>query len=447
MSPARTDSSRIQPWTANPMYWQMDGQPVLLLGGSSEDNLFQVPEVEAELDRIAAAGGNYVRCTLSSRDEGDVWPFERDAEGTYDLTRPGGAYWDRLGQFLEMTARRRIVVQFELWDRFDFARDPWQHNPYNPANNVNYTAEQSGLAETYSQHPAKRENPFFRTVPALDNDERLLEFQHAQVDRLLELSLPHGHCLYCMDNETNESPEWGSYWSDYLKVRASARGLSVFTTEMWDAHDITDPMHEATWQQPGVYDFCDISQNNHSPADRHWRNLVWFREQILASGHHRPINTVKIYGANAGPYGTNRDAQERFWRNIFGGCAGTRFHRPPTGLGSGELALTHIRSMRMLLGDFDVFAASPARDLLGHCAWNEAYAMTVPGKQTAVFFPDGGEVLLDVSAMDADRVGVRWLDILACEWAGDQTVNVESNGRARLITPRQDGYWACTVQP
>ena len=33
-----------------------------------------------------------------------------------------------------------IVVQIELWDRFDFAREPWQDNPFNPKNNDVLTA-------------------------------------------------------------------------------------------------------------------------------------------------------------------------------------------------------------------------------------------------------------------------------------------------------------------
>ncbi|MEE2752499.1 MAG: aldo/keto reductase [Candidatus Latescibacterota bacterium] len=45
------------------------------------------------------------------------------------------------------------------------------------------------------------------------------------------------------------------------------------------------------------------------------------------------INSVKIYGANTGGYWSIRDAQERFWRNIVGGLATTRFHRPLAGLG------------------------------------------------------------------------------------------------------------------
>ncbi len=131
-------SDRIQPYLHNPFYWQYKGMPILLLGGSVEDNLFQIAGIEAHLDLLHRVGGNYVRCTMSSRDEGDIWPFERDpVTGLYDLEQPGQVYWDRFEHFLALCAERDIILQIELWDRFDFARAPWQDNPYNPKNNRN----------------------------------------------------------------------------------------------------------------------------------------------------------------------------------------------------------------------------------------------------------------------------------------------------------------------
>ena len=180
------NEDRIQPYAQNPFYWQYKGKPVLLIGGSVEDNLFQIPNLEAHLDLLASCGGNYVRCTMSSRDEGDVWPFERDPDtGLYDLNVPGAEYWQRFERFLELTAARDIVAQFEMWDRFDFARAPWQDNPYNPKNNVNYTAAESGLKEEINTHPGRRESAFFRTVPALENNEVVLHYQQQQVDKML----------------------------------------------------------------------------------------------------------------------------------------------------------------------------------------------------------------------------------------------------------------------
>jgi hypothetical protein len=68
-----------------PQYWTYDGKPTLLLGGSVEDNLFQIDSLDAHLDLLQSVGGNYVRNTMSARDSGNVWPFLLKENGKYDL--------------------------------------------------------------------------------------------------------------------------------------------------------------------------------------------------------------------------------------------------------------------------------------------------------------------------------------------------------------------------
>ena len=139
------EKERIQPYPDNPFYWQYRGKPVLLLGGSVEDNLFQIPNLKEHLDLLHAVGGNYIRCTMSSRDPGDVWPNMRVDEGQpYDLTRPNDEYWQRFSNCLQWCFERDIILQIELWDRFDYSRAPWLENPFNPKNNINYTTAESG---------------------------------------------------------------------------------------------------------------------------------------------------------------------------------------------------------------------------------------------------------------------------------------------------------------
>ncbi|HNY85933.1 MAG TPA: hypothetical protein PKN23_05500, partial [Candidatus Hydrogenedentes bacterium] len=63
--PARCADEDLHPWEKNPWYWSYKDKPVLLVGGSDDDNLFQWPEKDlvAQLDRLAAAGGNLIRNT------------------------------------------------------------------------------------------------------------------------------------------------------------------------------------------------------------------------------------------------------------------------------------------------------------------------------------------------------------------------------------------------
>lgn len=441
-----TNADRIQPYSKNPWYWQYKGAPVLLLGGTVEDNVYQIPDLEEHLDLLAARGGNYVRCTMSCRDAGDAWWHEKDANGMYDLTKPGTDHWGRFERFLELTAERDIVAQFEMWDRFDFARENWEVNPYNPKNNVNYTAEESKLPEVVDLHPGRKQNNFFRTPPTMEDNELVLKYQQMQVDHMLSLTFDYGHLLYCMDNETNEAPEWGKYWSDYIKAKAAEAGVLVMTTEMWDAHSLLDEQHLNTIDHPETYDFVDISQNNHRPADQHWSNPQKVREHIAASGKIRPLNTVKIYGSNEGRYGSTRDAQERFWRNILGGLATTRFHRPPSGLGLSPIAQMHLNAARLATNEIDIFSCEPHRDLISNFSWNEAYCSANPGVDYLIFFPDGGHIQLDVSHAEGRSLRIRWMDIRSAAWAYDYKPIEPTDGQIDILTPTEEGYWAAVVK-
>jgi hypothetical protein len=158
------------------------------------------------------------------------------------------------------------------------------------------------------------------------------------------------------------------------------------------------------------------------------------------------MNSVKIYGANSGRYGTSRDAQERFWRNIIGGLASSRFHRPLSGLGLNPTAQSHIKSMRMFLAELDIFSCEPHNDLLENRSWNEAYCTAQPGVQYGVFFPDGGDVRLNISRCESNSLCLKWLNIKESQWHSSKYVH-RSSGETWLSisTPSEDGYWAAVV--
>lgn len=438
----------IRPYPQNPFYWQVNDQPLLLLGGSVEDNLFQIDGLEAHLDLLKSVGGNYVRCTMSSRDPGDVWPFERDSDtGLYDLSRPGREYWRRFEEFLSLTDARGIIVQIEVWDRFDFARAPWQDNPFNPQNNANYTADESGLKTRIDTHPSQRESAFFRSVPGLDDNAVLLEYQRRHVASLLEISLQYEHVLYCIDNETNESPLWPRYWRDFINRAAQEAGREVYITEMWDDWDIRSEMHGATFNHPDLYGFIDISQNNQRPPQEHWHNLLVMRRRVQQSDAVRPMNFVKIYGATGGKYGSHRDGQERFWRGIFGGLAAVRFHRPESGLGLSEVAQANIRAARMLADVLPPYTCTPRPDLVDSFGYNDNYCLATGDGRYALFFPDGGQASLMVDDADTNEFQLRWLDIRAGEWHDPVPAEPVVNNVLRCVAPQPEGYFCAVVEP
>ena len=284
MTQAQANPDRIQPYTANPRYWQYNGQPVLLLGGTIKDCLFQIPDLEAHLDLLQSVGGNYVRNTMSDRRiyGYEVPAFHQAADGLYDLNRWNPVYWQRFADLLRWTAERDIIVQIEMWDRFDHSQRHWEESPLNPANNINYTVEESGLETAYPVHPGGNQQPFFYTVPTLRNNQVVLPYQQAFVDQVLKHSLAYDHVLYCMDNETSGDPAWGAYWNDYIKERAQQAGKTVETTEMWDEWDVRGQTHRATFDHPEQYSFIDISQNSWQREQTNWDRAQWVWQYIAA---------------------------------------------------------------------------------------------------------------------------------------------------------------------
>jgi hypothetical protein len=432
---------RLRPNAANPWYWQYKSKPILLLGGSKDDNLFQIPDLKEHLDEMARAGANYIRNTMSDRpDKGfEVYPFARRADGKYDLERLNPEYWRRFAEMLRLTYERDIIVQIEVWDRFDYSQERWKLHPYNPANNVNYTYEQSGFAPEYAQHPGQNKQPFFFTTPKQRSNAVVLKYQQRVVEEMLRHALPYPHVLYCMDNETSADEAWAVYWAEFIQERARVAGVEVFLTEMWDDWNLSAKTHRRTFDHPERFAFADVSQNNHQKGQAHWDNLQWARSYLAKQP--RPINTVKTYGADGGRFGTSRDGLERWWRHLIGGAAAVRFHRPDSGLGFSAPAAGAIRAARKLASVVNLWELSPALVLLRSRDPNEAYLAAKPGVAYALYFPNGGAVELDLRGHPG-QYEVRWIDIASGEW-GKQATLVGGDWSS-LVAPAA-GHWSVAV--
>jgi hypothetical protein len=435
------NTNRIQPWSENPRYWQYKGQPVLLLGGSKDDNLFQIPDLREHLDAMKAAGANYIRNTMSDRKDGgfEVYPFKQLPEGNYNLEQWNDEYWRRFENMLRWTAERDIIVQIEVWDRFDYSTKNWPPHPYNPKNNVNYTYEQSGFVADYPDHAGQNKQPFFFTTPKQRNNGVVLKYQQRFVDKMLSYSLKHGHVLYCMDNETSAQEAWGAYWAERIQQRARDAGKQVCVTEMWDAWDLKADEHKRTFDHPERYGFCDVSQNNQKRGQEHWDNFQWVRARVLRPP--RPLNTVKTYGAESGRYGNNRDGLERFWRHVIGGAAAARFHRPDSGLGLSQPAVAALRAARKLESVIKLWEAEPGNQLLSNRENNEAFLAAKPGRAYALYFTDGGSIGLDLKNAPG-RFDVRWIAVATGEWG--QRATIRGGGVATVNAPAK-GHWVAAI--
>ena len=434
----------IQVYPKNPHYWEYNGKPVLLLGGSDEDNLFNNPDMmRKNLDILAETGGNYIRGTLSCRDEGNVWPYGKSGD-KYNLDEFNPEFWNRLETCIREAEDIDIIVQIEIWATFDYYRDNWLVNPFNPANNTNYTTENPRLETEWNHHPARKPQPFFFSPPGVNNDRILLSYQEVFVRKVLDVTRQYSNVIYALDNETRAPAKWALYWGKFIADEAEKSGKHINLTEMWDQWDITHKDHITTYGHPEYFSYTDVSQNNWQEGQTHYDRLIWYRNNLVAQqGCIRPMNNVKVYARLSG--GRPNDyaiGVDRWWQNIFAGCASTRFHRPPSGSGLDDTAQMMIRAARIFTSSFDIFSCEPHPDLLTEREDNEAYCLADPGNAYAVYFPNGGNVKINIQ--DSEKgCRIRWFDIDSASFLEQ----IKSEGKIIMLnSPSTDKIWLALVE-
>jgi hypothetical protein len=437
----------------SPWYWNYKGETILLLGLSWQDNLFNHPtRLEEHLDVIQQAGGNYLRNTMSHRNVGNEFAFERDENGLFDLTRFNSEFWNRFENFLEMAYQRDLIVQLEIWDPWDHYVDHqsfggWSKNPFNPLNNINYTVEESGLpAEAqFSPMPHPTGHPFFHTVPALNNNTLVLKYQEDFVDKILSISLNYPNVLYCMHNETGEPVETGDYWASFVHEKARGKGVHAHVTDMRREENVRSEDHQHIINNHELYSFLDISQNNafRGLGMDHYESILFIRERVASQP--RPINNIKNYGAAR--HG-EEESVARMGRIVFAGCASARFHRPHPiedpdlmyeksdfGLGVSPRAQKVIKSLRLVTDELDLVNTLPRPDLISSDADAEAYLLAQEGARYAVYFPAGGSATV---AITEGEWSTRWINVDQAEWGSP--AQMSSDGKILLESPDK-GHW------
>ncbi len=445
---AKRNADCIKPYASNPRYWQYKGKPVLLLGGSKTDHIFLLDDLKQHLDEIARVGGNCVRNTMSQREGLDLKPHRRLANGKFDLNQWNTEYWKRFSNCLKWCEERDIIIQIEVWDRFDYSQDNWKHSPWRPGDNVTYTNEQTGLAEDYPEHPWRDKHPFFHTVPGMGRYRKrydvIRQHQERFVAEMLSHSLKYPNVLYCMNNETSTPPRWGGYWMKFITDRAAIGGFEVHVTDMFD--DAWKPESSAKLRQalddPKTYTFLDISQvNSRNFNEAHWERVQWIVDQ--AGKHPRPLNNTKIYSAGNTSWGsgTPKDGIERFWRNLLAGAASCRFHRPGGGIGLNDTAKACIGAARKVETIVKFWDVEANMNLLSDRGDDEAYLAAKPGKHYVLYFTDGGLVGLSLKGPRAD-FKLKWVDISSGNWGEEAQL---PGGRVVTVNAPGKGPWVAAI--
>lgn len=358
---------------------------------------------------------------MSYRDPGNVNPFLEVRPGKFDLDDWSPVFWEKFSNMLRWTAERDIIVQIEVWDRFDYSREPWQKNPFHPRKNVNYDEEEGLFALEYPSHPSADRQPFFHTIPGMPlyqpGLDRIRRYQERYIDKMLSYTLQYGHVLYCMNNETSTPVEWGNYWIDYIRKKAMEAGREVYLTDMYDLFFKVSSCEKCLEliAKPEYYTFMDVSQiNSRNFGQAHWdtlQHIMNLRDRFPI----RPVNNTKIYGGGESNWGsgTNQDGVERFCRNLIGGCASVRHHRPPSGNGLNEKAQASIRATRLVEQWVKFWDIDPAMELLSEREENECYVAGKPGEKYVLYFPGSGQVKLDLTqwTQTNDAIHLKWINI------------------------------------
>jgi len=77
MSLSKQYKASIKIYDENSYYFAYNDKPVLLLGGSDEDNLFNFPDMMINLDALHAAGGNYIHAHCHHETRETFGPMRR----------------------------------------------------------------------------------------------------------------------------------------------------------------------------------------------------------------------------------------------------------------------------------------------------------------------------------------------------------------------------------
>jgi hypothetical protein len=110
----------------------------------------------------------------------------------------------------------------------------------------------------------------------------------------------------------------------------------------------------------------------------------------------------------------------------------TLFWRPPAGIGLCSTSVAAIRSARMLLDEINIFECSPNDDIILDKKGYEAFAVSNPKVEIAVYFPEKAEIALDTSLMKGN-LEIKWLDAGFSKWSQPQ--HTANTGKLILKTP------------
>ena len=470
----------IKPWTENKFYWEYKGKPILLLGGFNHGHnpfidgstldtipVEDITTITRQINEMVSSGGNVLRCVLDpgSAVKDGIDSYRRVNNGKFDLNYPEGEYWERLSAFIKAAEKKDVIVEIEIWDRFDWQQENWDPSPFNPSNNINYSIHNTNLKTSYQRRQIYHNHPMATGTPGhpqYENaDSKIKEkydlvrkYQEIYVSKVYQVAKKHQNVLYNMNNETSEHHSWGEYWIKYLKNVAARDGEKIICTNMVD--NIFDPVKSERFEHqlnhPELYDYLDVSQVNSRLRDeKHWETVKYISDKAKKNG--LLLHMTKLYGNDSwepAPWahwkpGDSDNAIEEWWHNLIAGVAGVRFHRPTSGIGLSNKAKACIAATRKIERKVKFWNVNPKMDLLSERESDEAYLAARPGNEYILYFTHqgGGSVGLDLNEYPDERFTVFWVNIDTGKWGPKEKVE---GGRIQIIKrPDKSAHWVAAI--
>ncbi len=384
--------------------------------------MFPTSELLRELDKLKAAGGNYMRVTMAIYPKTHVkgvYPFVQHSDGKFDLNQLNAEFWEYVKTLYEETQKREMIVQVELWDQWEFYKATYETLMWNPKNNINYTSSATGIPTTQDEAPYSKTPSFFHAHKDA-NKKVVLGFQRAYIKKLLDVGKSFNHIIYEIGNESSEPQSWNDYWAKFIHDNA---GKKIHVTDQRGDYNPDGDLAYVIGK-PSLYNFIDVSQvgMGHITSDyhqSHYNDLINVRNKILASGIKRPINNTKGYKwirSWGDAYKGDEDVSiNRLWHGIFAGLAGYGFHpshyepesRP--GIAMMPTALRHISSVRLLEERVNLTLMSPGNGSLTGRSTDEAYALA-SGSQYAVYFTGKSDRTVTLRRSSSRSIKLVWLN-------------------------------------
>ncbi len=344
----------------------------------------------------------------------------RDGKPRFDLSRFDESYFRRLRARVKAAGARGIYVSIMLFEGLtdQFSPRPtapitWEGSPFHPANNINGI---DGNPEGNGYGSAC----YTLAVP------EITRLQEAYVRHVVDTVNDLGNVLYEIVNETGGySTEWQYHMIRFVKQYEATKPVQhpVGMTFQWpngtNEHLFASP---ADWISPRAGDTEGFSYLlNPRPADG--------RKVILPDSDHlegRTPENLRGWVWKSACRGLNpiyMDFADEAW-DIAAGPQFAPDHPDPT---HREPVRRALGQARRLVERMDLNHAQPAGELA-----SSGYCLANPGHQYLVYLPEGGPVMVDLSAVKGELIA-EWFDPV-----GEKTVaksRVSGGKKAELAAP------------